>query len=134
GLVLAGEDARAFQRDVHPQLPVWQFGGVPDRRHLDLVAVHDHLIAVHFHLAGETAVHGIIAQQMCVGFHRAQIVHAYHHDVVAPGFHDRAQDKTPDAAETVDRDANGHTYLLKLSFNAARAASAAASAVMLKCL
>ena len=55
-------------------------------------------------------MHGIIAQQMRVGFHRAQIVQRHHFDVAAPAFHDGAQHKTPDAAKAVDRNADCHVF------------------------
>ena len=126
--------AGAFQRDIDAQFLVRQLRRVLDRGDLDLVAVHDHEIAVHLHLAGKFAMHGIVAQQMRVGFDGAQIVYAHHHDVLTLGLHDRAQNQPPDAAEPVDRDAHCHvTFLLMLSAHPC-AAFATASAVMPKCL
>ncbi len=121
GLFLRCEDARAFQRDVHAQFLVRKLGRVFHRRHLDLVPVDDHQIAVHLHLAGEPAVNRVVTQQMRVRFDRTQIVHPYHDDVVALGFNNCAQDQTSDAAEAVDRDAKCHS----LSPHHGRAASEA---------
>ena len=58
------------------------------------------------HLAREAAVHGIVAQQMGIGFDRSEIVDGDDLDVLAPGFGDRAQHVAADATEAVDGDPN----------------------------
>ena len=60
-------------------------------------------------LAGEAAMHAVIAQQMRVGLDRSQIVHGDDLDVAAAALDDRAQYQTPDAAEAVDRDSQSHS-------------------------
>ena len=59
-------------------------------------------------VAGKAAVHAVVAQQMRVGFDRAEIVDADHLDVLAAGFGDGAQDVAADAAKSVDGDPNCH--------------------------
>ena len=107
-LFAGGEQAGAFQRDIHTQFLVRQFGGVLDGGDLDPVAGGDDVIAIHAHLRRETAMHAVIAQQMGVGFDRPQVIDGHHLDVAAPRFHDRPQHKTADAAEAVDCNAGSH--------------------------
>jgi hypothetical protein len=52
GLLLRGENAGAFHRDVDAQLLVRQLGGILDRGHADILAVHDHVIAFDSTLPG----------------------------------------------------------------------------------
>ncbi len=53
-------------------------------------------------------MHAIVAQQVRVGFHRAEVVDTDDLDVLAPGFDDGAQDVTADAAEAINTNTNGH--------------------------
>ena len=53
-------------------------------------------------------MHRVEAQQMRVGFDRAQIVDADHFDILAAGFGDGAQDVAADAAEPVNGNADSH--------------------------
>src|SRR5262245_32241065 len=80
-LVLGGENTRALQRDVYTQFLVWQLRRTLDRRYLNGIAVDNDLVAIDLHFRGKAAMHGIIAQQMGIGFHRAKIVYADDHDV-----------------------------------------------------
>ena len=59
-------------------------------------------------VAREAAVHAVEAQQMRVGFHRAEIVDADDLDVRALGLGDGAQDVAADAAEAIDGNADSH--------------------------
>ncbi len=65
-------------------------------------------VAVDFDLAGEAAVHGIVAQQMRIGFDRSEIIDGDDLDVGAFGFGDGAHDIAADAAKAIDGDPNGH--------------------------
>ncbi len=53
-------------------------------------------------------MHAVEAQQVRIGFHRAEIVDGNHFDIGAAGLDDGAQDVAADAAKTVDGDANCH--------------------------
>ena len=105
-LVAGGEDAGAFQRDVHAQLPVRQLGGLLDGGDFDLVAGGGHDVAIHRHRGGKAAMHAVIAQQMGVGLHRAQIVDRHDLDIAAAAFHDRPKHQPSDAAEAVNCNPN----------------------------
>ena len=102
GLVLRGEDAGAFERDVDAEFAVRQLGRVAHGRDLDALAVDDEELAVDLDLAGESAVDGIEAQQVGVGLDRAEIVDRHDLDVLAAGFVDGAQHVAADASEPVD--------------------------------
>ena len=106
GLVAGGEDAGAFQRDVHAQFLVRQLGGLLDGGDFDLVAGGGHDVAIDRHAGGEAAMHAVIAQQMGVGFDRAQIVDRDDLDIAAAAFDDRPQHQPADAAEAVDCNPN----------------------------
>ena len=51
---------------------------------------------------------GVVAQQMRVGVHGAQIVDADDLEIVAPALDQRAQDQAADAPEPVDGKPNRH--------------------------
>ena len=59
-------------------------------------------------------MHAVIAQEMRIGFDRAQIVDRDDIDILAAGFDDGAQDIAADAAKSVDCDANRHGILLEM--------------------
>ncbi len=107
-LLLGGEDAGAFQRDVDVQFLVGQLGGVLDGGDFDLVAGGDHILAIHAHLGRKAAMHAVIAQQMGVGLDRTQIVDSHDFDVAASRFHDRPQNQPSDAAKAIDCNTKRH--------------------------
>ena len=108
GLVLGGEDARAFQGDVHLQLGVRQVGRVALGRDFDLARANVDPVLAGRDGAGEAAVHRVIAEQVGVGLDRTQVVDRHDLDVLAAVLDDGAKDEAADAAEAVDGDANGH--------------------------
>ena len=61
---------------------------------------------------GKASMYRIKAQEMRVGFYRAQIVDGDHFNIGAPRFQDGAQHIAPDTAETVDGDFDCHDELL----------------------
>ena len=65
-------------------------------------------VARDLHLLREPAVHGIVAEQVRVGLDRPEIVQPDDFDVAAAGFDDGAENVTPDAAEAVDANPEGH--------------------------
>src|ERR1700744_2716873 len=66
-LLLGGEDAGAFERDVDAKLPMRQLGRIADRRDSDLLTVYDERVALDRDLAWKAAVNRIEAQEMRVG-------------------------------------------------------------------
>ncbi len=63
-------------------------------------------------------MHGVVAEEMRVGFDRAEIVEAQDLDVLAAAFDDGAQDQAADAAETIDGDFDCHLCPLLLGLTA----------------
>src|SRR6185312_13497761 len=108
GLLFAGEDAGAFQRDVDAQILPGQLGGIALGRHLDLALAEADRVALDGDSAGEAAVDRVKAEQMCISLDRAEIVDADHLDILAAGLGDRPQDVAADAAKPIDRDADCH--------------------------
>ena len=106
GLVLRGEDAGAFERDVDAERPCHGScaGSLIAVTLIGAVAATDG-VALDRHLAGKAAVHAVVAQQMRVGLDRREIVDGDDFDVVAAGFDDGAQDIAADAAKPVDGNA-----------------------------
>ena len=80
-LFLGGEDAGALQHDVDLQLLVRQLGRIALRGDADRPAARIDRVAVDLHLVREAPMHGIVAQQMRIGLHRAEIVDAHDLDV-----------------------------------------------------
>src|SRR5690606_32012827 len=65
-------------------------------------------VAVDGDVERELAVHAVIAEQVGVGFDRAEVVGGNDLDVGAAAFDDGAQDIAADAAKAIDCDANSH--------------------------
>src|SRR3546814_7234935 len=76
----------------------------------DLAAADIDGVVPGLHLAVETAMHAVIAEQMRIGLDRAEIVDADHFDVGAAAFDNGTQHIAADAAETVNRNANRHDF------------------------
>jgi len=108
GLVLGREDARALKGDVHAQLAMRQLGGVLDGGAADGARADVDAVASDRDRAREAAVSAVVAEQVGVGFDRAQVVDRHHLDVAPPMLDDGAQHQPADAAKAVDGDAKGH--------------------------
>ena len=106
--VALGEDAGALHHHVDPELAPRQLGDVALGQHLDRPGAAVQRVALELDLAGEAAVHRIVAQQMRVGRRRRQVVDRDHRDVGASLLDDGAQHVAADPAEAVDGDANAH--------------------------
>ncbi|MHC2730800.1 hypothetical protein ACVIEO_004309 [Rhizobium leguminosarum] len=114
-LVAGGEDAGAFHRDVDAEFAVRKRCRILDRRDLDRLAVaDDDRVALDLHRCREAAVDRVVAQQVGVGFNRAEIVDGDDFDVGAAGFDDGAKDVAADAAETVDGNLDCHVHSLPI--------------------
>jgi hypothetical protein len=110
GLRLAGEQPGAFEHEVSPDLPPGKFRRVTLGEHPDAVAVDDHGIAVHVHLAVELAVRGVVASQVCVRLRIAQIVDRHDLDLCgALALVQSAQHVATDAPVAIDADLDCHT-------------------------
>ena len=111
GLVLRGEDARAFHGDVDAQRLVGQLGGVADGGDLDGAEADIDRVPIHLHLMGEAAMHAVEAQQMGVGLHRAQIIDGHDLNVLAARLDNGAQHIAADAAKPIDRNLHHDVFL-----------------------
>ena len=95
---------------VDPEIAPGQGGRVALGRDADRAAARVDAVAGGGHGAREAAVDRIVAQQVGVGFHRAEIVDRDHLDVGAAGLDDPAQHVPPDPAEAVDRNLDSHLH------------------------
>ena len=109
GFILGGENAGAFERDVDAERLVRQLRRVLDRGDLDRPHATIDAVAGDLHFAREAAMHRVEAQQMRIGLDRSQVVDRHDLDILPLGFHNRAQDVAPDAAEPVDGNPDGHS-------------------------
>ena len=133
GLGLAREQPGAFEHEVDAQLAPRQLRRVALGQHLDAIAVDDQRIAFHLHLAGELAVHAVVARQVRVGLRVAQVVERDDLDfLLAVRLVQRAQDIATDAAVAIDSDFDGHS--LYLSTHSRSTAATTFSGVNPKCL
>ena len=108
-LFLRREEAGAFEDHVDSQVLPRQLRGIALGDDADAVAVHHHGVALDFDLAGELAVHRVVAREVRVGLGRAEVVDGDDGEVVRfPALVMRAQDVSANAAVAVDGDANGH--------------------------
>ena len=107
-LLPRGEDARAFERDVDAERLMRKLGRILDRGDLDLVAVDHDRVALDFDLVGKPPVDAVVAQEVRVGLHRAQIVDGDDLDVLAARFQNSAQHQPPNPAEAIDRYLGNH--------------------------
>ena len=107
-LVLGGEEAGAFQRDVDAEILPRQLCRVAFGGDLDGAVADADGVALDRDRAREAAVHAVEAQQMRIGFHRTEIVDADDLDVLALGLGNGAQDIAADAAEPIDGNTDSH--------------------------
>ena len=110
GLGGIGEEAGAFQGDLHAHGGMGQLGRVTLGGDRDALAVHNDGITIHAHRAGKGAMHAVARQQAGVGLRARQIVDRHHFDIGAAGFDDGAQHVAADAPETVD--CNFHSHVI----------------------
>ncbi len=109
GLFAVIELAGAFQHDVAavPVQIIHVIGGI----HLHRATAQIHGAIAQDDLAGETAVHAVVFDQMRGGLQRAGGVHLDHLDIVAARGCDMRQSAPADAAKPVDPDFDGHDKL-----------------------
>ena len=102
------EDAGAFQRHVDAEIGPRQPCGIALAEDLDRPRAHVDSAVRHLDRAGEAPVDRIVAQQVRVGLHVAQVVEGDDGKIGAAGFVNCAQDVAADPPEAVDGDANRH--------------------------
>ena len=108
GLFARRKDSGAFQRHVDAEVGPGQPRRVALAQHLDRTRADVDRAVRHFDGAGEAPVDRIVAQQVGVGLHVAQIVEGDDGEIGAAGLMDRAQDVAADPPKSVDGDANRH--------------------------
>ena len=111
-LVARGENAGAFEGNIHAHVLMRQLGRVTHSCHLDRAETHVDRVTRNLHLMRKAAMHRVKPQQMGIGFDRAKIVDGDHFNVPAAGFDDGAQHIAADAAKTIDGNFNCHVDLL----------------------
>jgi hypothetical protein len=71
----------------------------------------DEVGAVHFHLAGEAAMHTIVTEQVGVGLHAAKVIDGNGLEIGAAGVDERTEYQAADAAKSVNGNLHGHNLL-----------------------
>src|SRR4029078_13472112 len=110
-LVLWGENAGAFHRNVDAEILPGQLRRIALGRDLDRPVSATDRVSFDGHLAGEAAVHAVVAQQVRVGFNRTEVVDANDFNVLATGFGNGAKDIAPDAPKPVNANTDCHELL-----------------------
>src|SRR5580704_2383436 len=107
-LLTRGENARAFERDVDAERLVRKLGRILDRRHLDLVAVDHHRVALDLDLMWKAPMDTVVAQEVRVRLHGTEIVDGDDLDVLAARLQNPTQHQPPNPAEAIDRYLGNH--------------------------
>ena len=102
-LVAVEEDAGAFEHHVHLHIGPGQFKRVAYGKACDFLAVHGNAGGVGGYRAVETAVHGVVLEQVGEGFVVGQVVDGNDFDVCI--FQQVAEREATNAAEAVDSNA-----------------------------
>src|SRR5262245_39081236 len=106
GLLLAGEQPRAFERDVDAEIFPRKLRRIADREHLDRADATLDGVALDRHLARESAVDRIEAQQMRIGLGWGQVVDGNDGDILAVALDDCTQHHAADTTKSID----GNSY------------------------
>ena len=111
GFFLGGEEARTFHHHVDAQFTPRQLGRIALSQHTNFVTIDDDVVALHRDSAGKFAMRRVVARQVGIGFHRAQVVDRHDLDIVfLVALVVGTEDIAADAAVTVDGDFDGHFY------------------------
>ena len=108
GLFIGQEKTGGFDDDFGADFVPLKIGGLFLSGQTDLLAVDDEVGAFHLDVAGEAAVHGIVAQHVSeiLGFQK--VVDADDLDVVREVLDRRAENHAADAAEAIDTNFDCH--------------------------
>ncbi len=101
-----GEDAGAFQHDVH--IAPRQGSGVAFCGHADRALAHIHRVVAQGDRTAKAPVDRVEFEQMCVGFQRGEIVDRHHLQIIVATLHQRAQHVTTDTAKAIDCQFGSH--------------------------
>src|SRR5206468_677641 len=99
-----GEEAGAFERELHSIGGVRQLGRVALGSHLDALPVDDNGIALGSDVTRKLAVDAVVLEQPGVGLGIGEVVDADELEPAIGPLEDRACDQPADAAKTVDCD------------------------------
>ena len=112
GFFFGGKKARTLEHNINAQLAPGDISRITLREYTDLVAIHDHVVALDQDRAGEFAVRGVIARQVRVGFGIAEIVDRNDLDIILfAALVMSAQHIAADAAVAIDGNFDGHEDL-----------------------
>src|SRR5439155_953685 len=103
-----GEPASTLEHEVHAQRFPRALLGLLDRRHFDGLAVDDQCIALRLDGARETAVDGIVLQEMRERLGVGNVVHRHELERLLLHEHRGPEHVAPDATEPVDPDTHCH--------------------------
>ena len=104
-----GEKAGGFHDDFRANRGPIELGGILHAKNLEALSFHGDAVVRVSDLVGQIAQHGIILQQMRERFCVRNVIHRDKLDVLVVD--SRAHDVASDAAEAVDPDLDGHTFL-----------------------
>ncbi len=111
GGVAIGEEAGAFQRDIHPVRRMRQVGGIALGGDVDALAVDDDVLAVDLDGALPGAVDRIALEQAGIVRGAAEIVDRDQLEPAIGPLEDRARDQPADTTEAVDRNFHRHVRI-----------------------
>ena len=105
-----GEEAGALHDDLHVLAAPRDRAGILLGKHVDLLAVHEQVVALIAHLALEGTVVGVELEEVGISLGVGEVVEGHHLHVAVEAvlLVDGAVGEAADAAETIDADANGH--------------------------
>ena len=105
-----GEAAGALEHQLHPEVLPGEILGFFDGRHREGLAVHDEPVALDLHRAGETAVDGVVLEQVGQRLGVGDVVDGDELEVGLVREHGGAQHVASDPAEPVDAHSHGHEH------------------------
>ncbi len=113
------EKAGRFDHQVDTIIAPGDEGRITLRENLDSAPINDDRVSSGLDFAGETAIGGVIFEQVSVGRGISQVIDGYDFQFARVAFENSLQRLASDAPEAVNADTCGHTvYLLLLSIQA----------------
>jgi hypothetical protein len=115
GLLGVGEDTGRLDHHVRAQVTPGQLARVTLGERLERLSAHGDLVRGRLHLVRQPAQDAVVLEQVGEGRVVGEVVHTDQLDV-GPPVKSRPEEVTPDPAEAVDTNADGHrTHLLARS-------------------
>jgi len=103
-----GEDTGGFNHNIHTQIGPVQVGGVFFSEDAHHVTIHHDVAIDHFHVAAIVAVSGVVLKQVGVLFGVKQVIDGDDFQIFRIAFHHCFEDKTANAAKTIDTNFDCH--------------------------